>query len=222
MGQNTGALHGIKCVIFDLDGTLVDTAPDLLDTLNVIFGRMGRRPIHLHEIRRIIGRGARHMLRMGSELTGDALDEKSVETLFQAYLSHYEQNMSNKSRPFEGAVEVLDNLKARSIPMAVCTNKLEKLSVRLLENLGLYHYFVAVIGGDTLSVMKPNPRTIHAILEPLRIDPRDSLFVGDSETDLKTARAAGTSVALVDYGYTPCSAASLKPDYTLASLRDLL
>lgn len=222
MGQNTGAAQGVKCVIFDLDGTLVDTAPDLLDTLNAIFGRLGRRPIHLHEIRKIIGRGARHMIRRGSELTGDVLDENSVETLFQAYLAHYEQNISNKSRPFDGAVELLDNLQTRCIPMAVCTNKLEKLSVRLLKNLGLHHYFVAVIGGDTLNVMKPNPKTVHAILEPLRIDPQDSLFVGDSETDLKTARAAGTAVALVDYGYTPFSVSSLNPDYSIASLRDLL
>jgi phosphoglycolate phosphatase len=210
------------CVIFDLDGTLVDTAPDLLNTLNVLFGRLGRRPIQLPEIRGIIGRGARSMIRKGAELTGGPFPETEVESLFQEYLVHYGRTLADSSRPYPGAREVLDALQARNIPMGICTNKLEGLSLALLGALDLRRYFASVIGADTLHVMKPDPETVHAILRPVGVPPERTLFVGDSETDLKTARAAGTKIVLVDYGYSQTPAGELAADRLISSLKDLL
>lgn len=222
-GRNRDAWAAPRtCVIFDLDGTLVDTAPDLLNTLNVLFARLGRREIALPEIRGIIGQGARSMIRKGGELTGAPFSEREVEQLFANYLDHYERNIAVASRPYDGAREVLEAYKARGVAMAICTNKLEKLSLRLLEELGLIRYFSSVVGADTLHVMKPDPETVRVILRQTGVAAENALFVGDSETDLKTARAAGIKIVLVDYGYTLVPAKTLAPDRLISSLKELL
>lgn len=210
------------CVIFDLDGTLVDTAPDLLDTLNTIFARLGRRPIDLKEIRGIIGHGARAMLRKGGELTGNPFSESEIEMLFQDYIVHYTANIANKSVPYPDAEEVLNALQQADVPMAICTNKLESLSWRLLKRLDWDTRFAAVVGSDTLPVKKPDPRVVKSILSKTGASADKTLFVGDSETDVQAARAAGSPVILVDYGYSAKPVKDLKPDKVISRLAEIL
>lgn len=210
------------CVIFDLDGTLVDSAPDLLATLNVLFTRRGHREIQLDEVKTVIGHGAKAMIRDAGQLTGFAMTEDVVEELFLEYLDYYMDHVSDHTRPFPGAVEVLDACHEAGIPMGVCTNKLEGLSNKLLRDLRLAPYFQTVIGSDTLATMKPDPAGVYKILENAGKTPSDTLFIGDSDTDLKTARNAGVTCVLVDVGYTKIPASALDPDAVISDLRELL
>lgn len=211
-----------ECVIFDLDGTLVDTAPDLLATLNVLMAGIGHRPLELAEIRGAIGHGARAMIGNGAKITGEAISDEKIEQLFHQYLDHYSKNIANKSLPFPGALETLEVLKAKNIPMAICTNKLESLTVRLLAALKLTSYFDVIIGLDTLERAKPDPLPVLEILKKTGANAEKTLFIGDSETDLKTARAAGVPVVLVDYGYSATPVHELGADALISDLRDSL
>jgi len=211
-----------ECVIFDLDGTLVDTAPDLLATLNVLLGDLGRRPLTLPEIKTAIGNGAKAMLRNGAKLTGDPLSEDQIETLFHKYIAYYSAHIADRSAPFPGAIEVLKACQEKGVKLAICTNKLDALSHEVLAALHLARYFDAVIGSDTLEVQKPDPKTVLEILQRTGASPEKTLFVGDSRTDLETARAAGVAVVLVDYGYTATPARELTPDAIISDLREIL
>ena len=210
------------CVIFDLDGTLVDTAPDLLATLNVLLTEMGRRPLELDEIKEAVGYGAKALIRNGGKITGDPFDEETVEALFGRYLAHYGANIANESEPFPGAIEVLDALKERGVPMAICTNKLEDLTHKLLEALKILSYFEVIVGLDTLEKAKPDPLPVREILRRVGAKPERTLFVGDSETDLKAARAAGVPVVLADFGYSPVPVRQLAADAVIGNLREIL
>ncbi len=211
-----------KCVIFDLDGTLVDTAPDLLATLNVLFARRGHREITLNEIRTVIGHGAKALLREGGLLTGNAFSEDEINELFGEYLEYYGNNIADHSKLFPGGREVLDACQAEYIGLAICTNKLESLTLKLLKAMDLTNYFQTVIGSDTLPNMKPDPSGVLKILENAGCEPKDALFIGDSETDLGAARAAGVPCVLVDYGYTKTPARELDPDAIISDLGELL
>ncbi|MHA1544377.1 MAG: HAD-IA family hydrolase [Alphaproteobacteria bacterium] len=211
-----------KCVIFDLDGTLVDTAPDLLATLNVLFARRGHREITLSEIRTVIGHGAKALLREGGELTGNAFSETEIDDLFVEYLEYYGNNIADHSQLFPGGKAVLDACQAKYIGLAICTNKLESLTLKLLKAMDLTKYFQTIIGSDTLSAMKPDPAGVLKILENAGCDPKDALFVGDSETDLDAARNACVPCILVDYGYTKTPARELDPDAIISDLAELI
>ncbi len=211
-----------KCVIFDLDGTLVDTAPDLLATLNVLFTRRGHREITLSEIQTVIGSGAKAMIRAGGALTGTPFSDAEIEELFLEYMDYYSAHIADHSKLFPGGQDLLEACKARAIPMAICTNKLESLAVGLLATLNLSPYFQTVIGSDTLSTMKPDPAGVFKILEKAGCKANETLFIGDSETDLKAARNAGVPVVLVDYGYTKTPARELNPNAIISNLAELI
>lgn len=211
-----------KCVIFDLDGTLVDTAPDLLETLNVLLGGLGRRKLELEDVRFAIGHGARALIRNGAILTGEALDEDQIERLFRQYLDHYSANIAVKSRPFPGAREVLDTLKEAGVKLAICTNKLESLTLEVLGALNLKSYFDVIIASDTLKTMKPDPAGVVEIMRRCRASPETTLYIGDSKTDLEAARGAGVAIVLVDFGYTPVPVHKLEPDAIISDLREIL
>ncbi len=135
MGEKMMKVDNFKCVIFDLDGTLVDTAPDLLATLNVLFTRRGHREITLPEIRTVIGFGAKAMIRAGGELTGNPFTDAEIEELFLEYLEYYSAHIADHSRLFPGGQALLDTCRTAGVPMAICTNKLESLSLDLLAAL---------------------------------------------------------------------------------------
>jgi phosphoglycolate phosphatase len=200
-------------IVFDLDGTLIDTAPDLIDTLNVILDREGVAPVPYDIARTLIGHGARHMIEGGLALAGRPNgDPNHIERMFTDFIAHYADHVADRSQPFPGVLPALDALAARGYAFAVCTNKLEWLSVRLLTALGLAERFAAICGQDTFGVQKPHPDALLGTIRRAGGDRTRAVMVGDSQTDIATARAALVPVVAVDFGYTEVPVTALNPD----------
>jgi phosphoglycolate phosphatase len=201
-----------RAVIFDLDGTLVDTAPDLMRATNHVLESLDRRPISMEEVRSFVGHGARALLTRGLAATGGLPEGYDVEPDYIRFVDYYSQNIAEGSAPFPGLIRLLDRLKAEGFGLGVCTNKLEGLSVQLLDALDLSHYFGAVVGPDTLGIAKPDPRPFREAVSRLGLIAPRALMVGDSETDILTARNAGVPVIAVPFGYTPKPVQDFGPD----------
>ena len=201
-----------RAVIFDLDGTLVDTAPDLMRATNHVLESLGRRPISMDEVRSFVGHGARALLTRGLAATGGLPEDYDVEPDYVRFVDYYSQNIAEGSTPFPGLIRLLDRLKAEGFGLGVCTNKLEGLSVQLLDALKLSPYFGAVVGPDTLGIAKPDPRPFREAVSRLGLVAPRALMVGDSETDIITARNAGVPVIAVPFGYTPKPVQDFGPD----------
>jgi phosphoglycolate phosphatase len=201
-----------RAVIFDLDGTLVDTAPDLMAATNHVLRAHGRRPISMAEVRAFVGHGARALVTRGLTATGGLPDGFDLEATYREFVDHYSAHIADASTVFPGLEPLLERLAGAGIAMGVCTNKLEGLSVQLLEAVGLSRFFGAVVGPDTLGIAKPDPRPYREALRRLGGDISASVMVGDSETDILTARAAGVPVLAVPFGYTPRPVADFGPD----------
>jgi phosphoglycolate phosphatase len=199
-------------VVFDLDGTLVDTAPDLVATLNVVFAREGFAPVPYELARNMVGGGAQRMIELGLRLEGRALPARDVDRMFDDFITYYAAHIADHSQPFPGLVGALDQLTARQCRLAVCTNKLEWLSRRLLEALGLSDRFAAICGQDTFGVSKPDPEMLRRTIKQAGGNLERAIMVGDSATDIDTARAAVVPVIAVDFGYTETPVAQLAPD----------
>jgi phosphoglycolate phosphatase len=199
-------------IVFDLDGTLVDTAPDLIDTLNRLFAGEGLPPIAFETGRNLIGGGVKRLIESALAVDGRAADAAEIDRLFNVYLPLYAHHIADRSRPFPGAIGALDALAARGYRLAVCTNKLEWLSLRLLDTLGLTARFAAICGQDTYGIQKPDPRVLRMTIAAAGGDAGRAVMVGDSATDIATARAAGMPVIAVDFGYTEIPVAQLGPD----------
>jgi phosphoglycolate phosphatase len=208
-------------VVFDLDGTLVDTAPDLVDTLNVIMLREGLPEIPYAAARLMIGGGARRMLEGGIRAAGRAIAPADLDRLFQDFLSHYEAHIADRSRPFPFVEGALDRLAADGFRLAVCTNKIERLSVRLLDSLRLLRRFAAVCGQDTFGIQKPNPELLRRTIDRAGGTLAGAVMVGDSATDIDTARGAHVPVIAVDFGYTETPVSALAPDRIIGSFQQL-
>jgi phosphoglycolate phosphatase len=210
-----------RAVVFDLDGTLVDTAPDLMGATNHVLSLLDRRSITMEEVRAFVGHGAKVLIARGANATGDSLDEKSLNYYFAEFLRYYEKNIAVNSAIFPGVGELLKLCESHGIKMAVCTNKLEGLSVRLLNELGLSRYFGAIVGPDTISIAKPDPAPYFETLKRLNVAAEDSIMIGDSETDILTARAAKVPVIAVTFGYTQTPVAEFKPDYLVSHFDEI-
>ena len=208
-------------VVFDLDGTLVDTAPDLISALNFILDREGLPPVPLDAARNMIGAGARKLLERGLELEGRAASVWDIDRLTADFIAYYAAHIADASRPFEGLERALDDLAALGCQLAVCTNKLEWLSRRLLDELGLSRRFAAICGADTFGVSKPDPAILRQTIARAGGNPSSSIMVGDAGTDVGVARRAGVPVIGVTFGYTDIPMADLKPDRVIAHMRDL-
>jgi phosphoglycolate phosphatase len=206
-----GGLAG-AVVAFDLDGTLVDTAPDLIGTLNWLLAKEGLPPHDLAEARPFIGRGARSMIERGFQAADAPLPPERVQPLFDAFLVRYEAHIADESRPFPGCVAALETLKAQGARLAVCTNKLTGLSTRLLDALDLTRLFDAVIGADSTPATKPDPRHLTTAISACGGELSRALLVGDAVTDAGAARAAGVPLILVSFGYTEIPVADLGAD----------
>jgi phosphoglycolate phosphatase len=203
-------------IVFDLDGTLVDTAPDLIGSLNVLFAREGLAPIALNEGRSMIGGGVKPLIERGLASQGRSLTGGQLDALYADYVAHYAEHIADSSRPYPGVEAALDALAARGSRFAVCTNKLAWLSVRLLDRLGLSGRFVAICGRDTFGVQKPDPEVLRRTILAAGGDLAATVMVGDSATDIRTARAAGVAVVAVDFGYTDVPVAALDPDRVIS------
>jgi len=208
-------------IAFDLDGTLVDTAPDLVGTLNVLLRDEGLPALPLGEARPFIGRGARWLIERGFEAAGQHLHPARVQPLFERFIAHYQDHIADESRPFPGCVEALDTLRAGGAKLCVCTNKLTGLSETLLAALGIADRFEAVIGADSAPAIKPDPRHLHAAVDAVGGDIGRTILVGDAATDAGAARAAKAGLILVSFGYTEIPAADLNPDILIHSFDDL-
>jgi phosphoglycolate phosphatase len=211
----------IKAVIFDLDGTLVDSAPDLMLATNHVLSRLERRAITMDEVRSFVGHGARALIKRGCAATGEPIDEKTLDFYFAEFLRFYEKNIAVNSMAFPGVIDLLKRCAAGGLKMGVCTNKLEGLSVRLLQALDMEKYFGAIVGPDTISIAKPDPAPYLETARRLGIESDSSLMVGDSETDILTARAVGVPVIGVTFGYTQKPVATYNPDYLVSHFDEI-
>lgn len=206
-------------VVFDLDGTLVDTAPDLLNATNHVLERVGRTQISIEQIRSIIGSGAKAMMREGFKLTGEAAPEEQIDALWEPFIAHYEANITAESALFPGCLDVLSELKSRGATLAVCTNKLKHLADQVLGELNVENLFAACFGADSVPERKPNGDHILLTIDAACGNPDKSIMIGDSQTDEKAARNAGLPFIFVPFGYGPGTpdtvhAAAVVEDYS--------
>jgi phosphoglycolate phosphatase len=220
----TTATAGTRAWLIDLDGTLVDSAPDLHGALVATFERFGHDPrIAEADLRDWVGQGARVMIERGLAARGAAVDPAGLEQRFAWFLGHYQEHLADRSRPYPGVVEALAGLRERGIQAACVTNKLEALARRLLEALDLADALPVVVGGDTASAPKPDAAPLIDACRRLRVPLAEALMVGDSTTDVAAARNAGIPVAAVTYGYSGGVAPhDLGADRLVDDLRELL
>jgi phosphoglycolate phosphatase len=208
-------------IVFDLDGTLVDTAPDLIGSLNTILTREGMGPLPLSSARNMIGGGARKLLERGLEAEGRTVTVAEMDRLVEDFIAHYADHIADHSRPFEGLEIALDRLSAAGCMLAVCTNKREWLSKRLLDKLGLSDRFAAVCGADTFGVAKPDPVILRQTVVRAGGQISSTIMVGDAGTDVGVARRAGVPVIGVTFGYTEVPIVELNPDVVISHMREL-
>ncbi|MET0537861.1 MAG: HAD family hydrolase [Xanthobacteraceae bacterium] len=208
-------------IAFDLDGTLVDTAPDLVTTLNVIFDRLDLPPVDYTTARNMVGGGARKMIEQGLAAEGRVIAVEEVDELTRQFIEYYAEHIADRSRPFPGVESALPELASRGCRLAVCTNKLEWLAVRLLDKLGLLQHFVAISGGDTFKLQKPRPEPLRGTIARAGGAERRAIMVGDSITDIATGHAAGIPVIAVDYGYSKIPVAELGAARVISAFSEL-
>jgi phosphoglycolate phosphatase len=199
-------------LVLDLDGTLVDTASDLVATLNFILRREGATPLDFTVARGMVGHGARAMLEAGLAASRLDASPRRVELLFDQFVAYYVEHIADTSRPFPGTLDALDRFAAAGWTLAVCTNKLESLSRVLLGRLGIADRFKVIAGQDTYGVRKPDPRHLTETIRSAGGAPARSIMVGDSEIDIATAKAAGVPVVGVSFGYSLVPLAEFHPE----------
>ncbi|WP_246664195.1 HAD family hydrolase [Tardiphaga sp. P9-11] len=208
-------------VVFDLDGTLVDTAPDLISALNHVLHQEGLAPVPLESARKMIGQGARRLIERGLELEGREMTPDEVTRLTKNFIDYYAEHIADESLPFEGLIAALDEMAGRGYRFAVCTNKLEFLSKLLLEKLQLTDRFAAICGADTFGVSKPDPVILQQTVARAGGVMSSVVMVGDAGPDVGVARRANVPVIGVTFGYTDVPIAELKPDIVIDHFRDL-
>jgi phosphoglycolate phosphatase len=214
-------MTSVGTLVFDLDGTLVDTAPDLISALNFILQREGMPAVPLRQARTMIGAGARRLLERGLELDGRTTTTADIDRLTADFIDYYAAHIADASRPFDGLEAALDDLAAAGYRLAVCTNKLEWLSKRLLDQLGLSARFSAICGADTFGVSKPDPAILRETVARAGGQLSSAIMVGDAGPDVGVARRAGIPVIGVEFGYTEVPMAELKPDRLIDHMREL-
>jgi phosphoglycolate phosphatase len=206
----------VEALIFDLDGTLVDTAPDLTAATNHALSLIDRRPITAAEAKSFVGHGSRALIILGCEATGGAVDEATIKRLNIAFLDYYADNIAGNSIVFPGLIGVLHKARSAGLKLGVCTNKVERLSHKLLAELKIADLFGAVVGGDTLPLMKPDPAPYREVAKRLGIDASNTIMFGDSETDIRTAQNTGVPVIAVTFGYTPHPVETYNPTHVIS------
>ena len=208
-------------VVFDLDGTLVDTAPDLLDSLNHSLGTASMTPTEAAWFRTYAGHGARVMIERAFAAQQKALAAEEHDRLYTLFLDHYGANMPGKSLPYPGVIDAILRFEKAGFLMAVCTNKTEDFARKLIEALGMSGHFAAICGQDTFAFRKPDPRHLTETIAMAGGDPEQALMVGDSRTDIDTAKAAGIPVVAVDFGYTDRHVREFEPSRVISHFDEL-
>lgn len=196
-----GPLAGVA-VIFDLDGTLIDTAGDLAASMNFALTAAGLAPVPLTRVRHLVGHGARAMLQKGfAESGAPAPSAADLDAHVAVFLDHYMAHIADASRPFPGAIEAIEAMKADGATVAICTNKREAFARALIEALNLTCHFSAIVGADTTGLAKPDPRPVRYCVAETRA--QRAVFIGDSDTDIRAAEAAGIPCLAALFGYGP-------------------
>ena len=206
-------------LIFDLDGTLVDTAPDLLGATNAVLAAQGRGPIDPASLRHMVGFGAGSLITQAFAATGPAVTPEALPGLVAIFIAHYRDHIADFSRPFAGVEATLKTLKADGARLGVLTNKPAELTGPLLDRLGMTGLFAAIYGAGRKSFTKPDPRIFHDVVDDCGGGP--AVMIGDSITDLATAQAAGAPCILMSYGYTPVPARELGANLVLDDFAQL-
>jgi len=208
-------------LVFDLDGTLADTAGDLVSTLNAILEREGLSGIAFDEARAMVGAGARALVQRGLAAHGVKASEARLDALFAEFLAHYEAHIADATVLYPGVAEALDRFEGAGWGFAVCTNKIEYPSILLLTALGVAKRFRAICGKDTFAVSKPDGEALLQTIARAGGDRRRAIMVGDSKTDIDTARNANIPVVAVDFGYTDQPVSTFKPDRIISHFDEL-
>lgn len=212
----------MRAILFDLDGTLIDSAPDLRLAINKVLTDYDRPPLDPPTIVSMIGDGARKLVERAFVETGGLPEGTDRESLAREFLAHYHGHETDASKPFEGATETLESLSAEGFKLAVCTNKPQSPAEAMLRNFRMRDYFGAVIGGDRLpGVRKPDARHLLAGIEALGETPRTAVMVGDGDNDLLAARNAGIPVVIVSFGYSKRPPREMGADAVIDHFRDL-
>ncbi|RYG04742.1 MAG: HAD family hydrolase [Caulobacteraceae bacterium] len=209
-------------IAFDLDGTLVETAPDLVATLNAVLASEGLAPVPYDEARNMVGHGAKRLIEKGYAATGLPLSPELSPVLFDRFIDHYLAHIADTSRPFAGCIAALEALKDAGATLVVATNKRTDLSLALLDALGMTDHFAAVIGADLAPAPKPDGRHILFAIEEADGDPDQAIMVGDSISDIDGAKNAGVPVIGVTFGYTDTPVGELGCDAVIAGYGELL
>jgi phosphoglycolate phosphatase len=208
-------------LVFDLDGTLADTAGDLVNALNVVLAAENLPTVDLATGRPFVGGGAKALIRRGLTAAGVTASEARLDAMVELFLQHYEAHIADESFLFDGVVHALDRFGSAGFAFAVCTNKVEHPAVMLLEALGVADRFKAICGKDTFSVSKPDGRALIETIARAGGDPRRAVMIGDSKTDIDTARDAAVPVVAVSFGYTDQPIATYAPDRVIAHYDEL-
>jgi len=213
----TPKLSSVRALIFDLDGTLIDSKQDLIRSVNAMLVEMRRETLHEDTISAYIGHGAPKLV---GRALGNETTEEDRERALKFFLAYYEDHKMDSTCTYPGVAEALEEL--RELPMAVLTNKPVRVSNRILEGLGLAKYFRAVYGGNSFETKKPDPLGAKKILNELSASPAEAMIIGDSEVDVQTARNAGTLAAAVNYGFGTHDRAAYPADIYLDRLTELV
>ncbi|MDA8618593.1 HAD-IA family hydrolase [Candidatus Pelagibacter bacterium] len=205
----------IYSILFDLDGTLIDTAPDLIGAHNHVMKKFGHNQKQLSDIKSLAGRGAWVM--MQKSFKNEITDEKTKKKMVDEFINFYAKNINNESKPIKGIFEFLEWAKSKNISMGVCTNKREVLAVDLLKKIKMYKYFEYIAGADTFEFNKPDPRHLTNVVEIIGGNLKKTIMVGDSEVDANSAHNANLPFVLVKDGYTEKSEKEIKHDELISN-----
>ncbi len=208
-------------VVFDLDGTLLDTHADLVESLNHTIAALDLAPVTYEDLTHLVGNGAQVMIDRACKLRGYSLPPEALPPLLERFITHYTETMPGATKPYPGVLDAMDALRAEGFRLAVCTNKLEALALTLIERLKLTGYFAAIAGGDTFTVRKPDARHLIGTAERADSDLARTVMIGDSINDILVARNAGVPSIAVPFGYSDVSIETLGPDHIIAHYDEL-
>jgi len=205
-------------LIFDLDGTLIDSKKDLADSVNAARVWLGLVPLPDERVESYVGRGVNVLMRRS---LGEQASDADVARATEYFLKHYGNHSLDRTRAYPGVVEALEQLAGAGVTMAVLTNKPTPISVQILQGLGLAKYFARIYGGNSFEQKKPDPAGVESLLSEFHVAPRRALMIGDSAVDVRTARNAGIPVWGVTYGFQPESLTEEPPDRAFQSIEEV-
>ena len=209
-----------KCVAFDLDGTLIDSGPDLLDSLNFVLQNNHLNTIDSSIIGNLVGGGAEAMIRRGYAYLNKKLDEKIIPELINQFLEYYESNCTKKTKLYPNILEILKSLKEKEIKICICTNKRQYLAEKIIKELQIDNFFDVVVGSQKSIQLKPSTEMLEIFLKKLLLKPKDVIFIGDSTKDIIPANILGMTSVFVKYGYGKIKESN-RADFQVSNAKEL-